>query len=297
MKIVEATINNLEGLSSLFNVYRIFYGKESNIEITNKFLTERIEKKDSVIFIAINNNKYVGFVQLYPTFSSIFCQKDFILNDLFVEESSRKKGIATLLIKKCKDYVVNNNGKGLSLETGINNPSRKLYETLGWHVDESFNHYYWKANNNPNVVEKYVNDLKGFGIFSVKNISKGEVILTGKSIYKTKIRDHKTLQIDMEMHSRLDTPFENTNHSCNPNAGVLDNEYDGYDLVALREIQKGEEISMDYCMTEWESVLGKCECNSEKCRKEIKGAKYLSKELLNNYDGYIAKYINTIINN
>jgi GNAT superfamily N-acetyltransferase len=175
MKIVEATINNLEGLSSLFNLYRIFYGNESNIEIADKFLTERIEKKDSVIFIAINNNKYVGFVQLYPTFSSVSCQHDFILNDLFVEESNRKKGIATLLIKKCKDHVINNDGKGLALGNMINNHSRKLYETLGWHVDESVKRYYWKANNNLNVVYKYVDELKGFGIFSVKNLDVSSV--------------------------------------------------------------------------------------------------------------------------
>ena len=210
---------------------------------------------------------------------------------MYVDNKFRGKGIGTLLLEKAKVFSYEKGGKGLALETARDNPARKLYEKLGWHLDEEYLHYYWKANSYPQVEQKFINKDIGFGVFASMDIKKGSVILVGKSIYKTDTRDHKTLQINETEHSRLDTPFENTNHSCNPNAGVKENEFDGYDLIALRDIRYGDQITMDYCMTEWESTLGICGCKTEECRKEIKGAKYMSNDELAKYDGFIANYI------
>lgn len=297
MKLIEnQTEINVKKLAHLFDAYRVFYGKSSNVQLAENFLNERIENNQSHIIVAVNDQeKYVGFTQIYPVFSSVSCQKDFILNDLYVLNDYRKTGVATLLLEKAKVYVNLNDGKGLALETASDNPAKILYESLGWHEDKSYLHYYWNANNNPKVIQKFVNDSKKMGVFSNTTINKGEIILVGKSVYKTKTRDHKTLQIEVDCHSRLDTPFENTNHSCSPNAGVVNNEFEGYNLIALHDIESGAEITMDYCMTEWESNLGDCACQSENCRKKIDGARYLQKEILDSYNGYIADYLKVLI--
>ncbi|MCH9023178.1 MAG: SET domain-containing protein [Planctomycetes bacterium] len=55
------------------------------------------------------------------------------------------------------------------------------------------------------------------------------------------------------------------NHSCSPNAFFVDRE-----LTALRDIDAGEEITIDYLATESEiSKRFKCECGSKKCRDWI----------------------------
>ena len=90
MEIYQATIEDLEGVSSLFNSYRIFYEQTSDLEDAKDYIKERLENEDSVIFVVKNNQRYVGFTQLYPTFSSISMKKAWILNDLFVDPETRK---------------------------------------------------------------------------------------------------------------------------------------------------------------------------------------------------------------
>ncbi len=71
MEIYQAGIEDLEGVSNLFNAYRMFYKQTSNLEGAKGYIKERLENEDSVIFIVKNNQKYIGFTQLYP---SIFHQ-------------------------------------------------------------------------------------------------------------------------------------------------------------------------------------------------------------------------------
>lgn len=292
MRVIEVNEDWLEQTAVLFNGYRKFYKQEGDFEKSKQFIKNRIDNKESVIFIVlVDGDNPAGFVQLYPVFSSISCKKDYILNDLFVVKEYRRRGLATLLLEKAKLFAHEKGSKGLALETAKSNPARKLYEKLGWHSDQEYVHYYWKTNSYPKVEQKFINKDIGFGVFALTDIKKGDLVLVGKSVYKTNIRDHKTLQINDVEHSRLDTPFENTNHSCNPNSGVKENEFDGYNLIALNDIKKGEQVTMDYCATEWESTLGLCFCGAIECRKNIKGAKYLSDEDLGRYDGLIANYI------
>lgn len=79
MNIREVKTSDLDQLSILFNSYRIFYGKESNIDISKKFLESRISNKDSKMFICEVNNILTGFVQLYPLFSSVRVSKYWLL--------------------------------------------------------------------------------------------------------------------------------------------------------------------------------------------------------------------------
>lgn len=142
-----ASLTDLNHLSVLFDAYRVFYKQESSIQSAKKFLEDRMQKKQSVIFIAYTGQDIIGFTQLYPTFSSVTLKESYILNDLFVSSAHRKKGVATSLLNTAKKYCIKNNAKGLALETAVDNPAQHLYEKLDWQKDTNCYHYFW---SNPN---------------------------------------------------------------------------------------------------------------------------------------------------
>lgn len=145
IKIVKATIKNLFEVAPLFDQYRVFYKQESDIEGARMFLIERLNKNESIIFLAYYQNKPAGFVQLYPMFSSVSMQHSYVLNDLFVEEVFRNKQIGGALLGKAKEFCLANRAKGLALETDVDNPAQKLYEKLNWVKDVDCFHYFWTA--------------------------------------------------------------------------------------------------------------------------------------------------------
>ncbi|NER13281.1 GNAT family N-acetyltransferase [Leptobacterium flavescens] len=145
MKIIRASIDHLDIVSDLFNGYRIFYEQESDTEAARSFLIDRMEKGESVIFLALNeDNKGMGFTQLYPVFSSVSMQGFYILNDLYVDKKYRQQGIGEALLEAAKGLCKAEGKKGLALETAKDNPAQKLYERLDWKKDDEFLHYFWK---------------------------------------------------------------------------------------------------------------------------------------------------------
>jgi GNAT superfamily N-acetyltransferase len=144
MKITKATTEHLPELTKLFDAYRVFYEQESHLAAAEVFLKERLEKGESIIYIALDNDrKGLGFTQLYPTFSSVSMQQFYILNDLFVVPEMRGKAIGESLLKAVQKVAKANNWKGLALETAADNPAQKLYERLGWEKSTDFYHYFW----------------------------------------------------------------------------------------------------------------------------------------------------------
>lgn len=147
-KIREAAINDLNGLSKLFDDYRIFYEKESDRPGASKFLEERMLKKESVIFVSENSEHVLtGFVQLYPIFSSTRMKKLWLLNDLFVVPEFRGQQISIRLIDAAKEHAVKTKACGLMLETAKSNGiGNSLYPRTGFVLDTEFNYYYWDNN-------------------------------------------------------------------------------------------------------------------------------------------------------
>ncbi len=144
MNIIKASIENLEQLLPLFEAYRKFYKQASNTDAAHDFLSNRFNKKDSILFMAFNKEKEaIGFTQLYPTFSSVTMEPTYILNDLFVASNYRGNKVGEKLLDHAKKFVINSNSKGLTLETDFNNPAQELYERLGWEKDTKVLHYTW----------------------------------------------------------------------------------------------------------------------------------------------------------
>ncbi|PFA23033.1 MULTISPECIES: GNAT family N-acetyltransferase [Bacillus cereus group] len=142
MKVYEATIADLDGLADVFNNYRMFYRQKSNVEEAKVFLRNRIEREESIIFVAVENGQYLGFTQLYPSFSSISMKELWILNDLFVQEGNRGAGIGKKLLEAARTFALENGAKGLKLQTEIDNISaQRLYAENGYLRDSRYFHY------------------------------------------------------------------------------------------------------------------------------------------------------------
>ena len=68
IQIKRAHQGHLNELAQLFDAYRVFYKKESNLEGAKRFLSERIQQKESVIFVALLEEKLVDSHSCIPYF-------------------------------------------------------------------------------------------------------------------------------------------------------------------------------------------------------------------------------------
>jgi ribosomal protein S18 acetylase RimI-like enzyme len=133
MHIRNATITDLDALADLFDQYRIFYQQASDKKSAVSFLRNRMEKEESVILVAEENNQLAGFTQLYPVFSSVSMQRAWLLNDLYVSKNYRNKGIATSLLDTAKAFAKETSSKWLLLQTANDNTTaQRVYEKNGW---------------------------------------------------------------------------------------------------------------------------------------------------------------------
>lgn len=142
-EIVKAENKHLEELGRLFNLYRIFYQEEDDLEKASKYISSRFNDGDSMIFVAEEGDtKLAGFVQLYPSFCSVSAVPILILYDLFVDHSQRSKGIGRLLMNAARDFAKENGYGRLELSTAKDNRiGQSLYESLGYELDQEFLHY------------------------------------------------------------------------------------------------------------------------------------------------------------
>ena len=139
----QADICDIEPLAVLFDQYRQFYAQIPDITLAKNFITQRLNKQDSVIFVAENHaQKLIGFCQIYPSFCSVIADKIGILYDLFVDLPARNSGAGRLLMLAAHEYAANNNLARLDLTTAKNNlNAQALYASLGWVRDEVFYAY------------------------------------------------------------------------------------------------------------------------------------------------------------
>ncbi|WP_428979912.1 GNAT family N-acetyltransferase [Elizabethkingia anophelis] len=103
-----------------------------------------MNNNESVIYIAEADGETIGFTQLYPLFSSTRMKKLWLLNDLYVEEEYRQKGISIALIDKAKELCRETGACQLSLETSKTNMvGNNLYPKTDFQLDTEANFYYW----------------------------------------------------------------------------------------------------------------------------------------------------------
>ena len=133
MEIRKASVEDAAIVALLFDSYRSFYKQAPDVDAAFNFIKERLQQNESVIFIAFIKDNAVGFVQLYPIFTSIGMKRAWLLNDLYIHVSSRGKGVATALLDAAKEFAKNTGSKWLMLQTASDNyTAQALYKKNGW---------------------------------------------------------------------------------------------------------------------------------------------------------------------
>jgi ribosomal protein S18 acetylase RimI-like enzyme len=132
----KATTHDLQQLTNLFDQYVVFYKSPSNYEKHYAFLKERLENNEAIIFVACDEDdpdKIIGFALNYITFSSLALNKIIILNDLFVDNSARKKGIGEKLILETVALAKEIGSHTIRLRTAKKNIiAQGLYQKMGF---------------------------------------------------------------------------------------------------------------------------------------------------------------------
>ena len=135
---------DLDLLVPMFESYRAFYRCKPDGVAARDFLSMRLDRGDSAMYVAVDEKTHTGagFVHLYPVFSSLHMRRAWILNDLFVEPSYRRLGVGRQLMEAARALAVETQSVTLTLETARDNDTaRKLYESLGYQQEETFLQY------------------------------------------------------------------------------------------------------------------------------------------------------------
>ena len=143
MNIKKIDLSEANLVIGLFDKYRVFYKKDSNINLAEQFIKTRLGNNESVIFVVLEGDQPVGFTQLYPKYSSVIAVKNWILNDLYVESNYRKQGIGEALIKTAMDFAKGDGATYVQLETAVDNyTAQSLYEGIGFQRQEPDTEYF-----------------------------------------------------------------------------------------------------------------------------------------------------------
>ena len=139
----QATIFDLDLLVPLFDAYRCFCRRPSDPDLARRFLLDRFQHNESIIFVAMQEDgSAVGFTQLFPSFSSVSAARIFILNDLFVCPEARGKRVASMLVAEAARFGREAGAVRLTLSTEVTNKTAQaVYEREGWKRQMEFYSY------------------------------------------------------------------------------------------------------------------------------------------------------------
>ncbi len=138
-----AMLADVDSVAALFALYRVFYGQDHDIVAAASFLRARLERAESIVYIAeAEDGAVLGFVQVYPTFASVELGTAWRLNDLYVLESVRDRGVAARLMRAVRDGATDAGAVWVDLETAADNlTAQRLYEREGYVRDDQYLHY------------------------------------------------------------------------------------------------------------------------------------------------------------
>lgn len=144
-----------------------------------------------------------------------------------------------------------------------------------------------------NVIVKS-SEKQGIGVFSLHGFKEGDAILDMHyddvipPAEKDKLSHYEKnhiYYIGNGNYIRMQAPEKYLNHSCDPNAYVKDGK-----LIAMKDIAKNEEITIDYSLNRLEPWEMECNCGSEKCRGVVKDFKRLPEEVKEAYRPYLDEW-------
>lgn len=138
------------------------------------------------------------------------------------------------------------------------------------------------------------------GVFAKESVRSGEklAIVGGKVMFVSEEVGDYGIQIDEEFSvGGCFSDFQHSdegffNHSCEPNAGIKGQIF----IMAMRDIEKDEEVTFDYAMCLHESkgmppYRMECLCGKPSCRKVITDKDWKLPELQRKYDAWFSWYL------
>ncbi len=137
--------DDVDRLAPLFDAYRQFYERPADLALAREFLAERLDtRRVGRSSSAEEGGELLGFVQLYPLFSStsLVPGRLWLLNDLFVVPAARGRGVGRQLMDRARRLAEETGAWGLELATARTNlGAQALYESLGYRRDDDFFRY------------------------------------------------------------------------------------------------------------------------------------------------------------
>lgn len=122
--------------------YRAFYEQEHDAPGERAFIESHLRAGSSIAFVAFDGDRAVGFVQIFPSYSTVRLAPSLILEDLFVVPGARGGGIASALLDAACDYARSVGAAGMFLETAMDNDrAQRVYERNGWTREGRFLKY------------------------------------------------------------------------------------------------------------------------------------------------------------
>lgn len=151
----------------------------------------------------------------------------------------------------------------------------------------------------PKLVPVANPDKGGHGLIARDDIPAGERLLVwgGAIVDQDQLRElpdllqRRSVQVDEGLYLVTpvdDEPADFINHSCDPNAGLQGQ----LTVVAMRDIERGEEVCFDYAMTDASPYdQFPCSCDTPHCRGQVTGNDWMLPELQGRYRGYFSTYV------
>jgi len=139
----------------------------------------------------------------------------------------------------------------------------------------------------------------GHGAFAIEVIPKGTVVAAfGGEIHRRysfelccEQRRSRSIQIDDDRYilgPPTRDPGDSINHSCEPNCGAGN----AVQIVTMRDIKVGEELTFDYAMTDGSDYDEfTCACASPSCRGRVSGNDWRLLSIHRRFQGYISPYL------
>lgn len=154
-------------------------------------------------------------------------------------------------------------------------------------------------------IEISTSHLSGEGMIARQPIKKGEVVCVVGGMVMTEsefadfrathslysfiqIEEHLYLVEDVETTRSLDASM---NHSCDSSTWMDDEAT----LVARRDVESGEEVTVDYALFTAQSnwmLDNRCRCGSPHCRRIITGDDWMRDDVQERYRDHFSPFIN-----
>ena len=125
--------NELAALAELFDLYRVHYGQAPDAAGSAGWLEQNLRSSRMNAFVAVDNDKFVGFVVTVEIPASLRLAHFWQIRDLFVLPRHRRQGVGHALLESVRAAATASGALRVALQTEEqNDPALALYIGSGY---------------------------------------------------------------------------------------------------------------------------------------------------------------------